>query len=644
MLSSAQSPFPALPKVGLTEPYHALLWAPRKHEAFPLIRPEEIVANLEKRVVLEVTAVARAMTNPQKSRQFSIKVLDTSGAEHRLTLFGVLRISPWNDVQPGHRIFVRVKPVLFRDQVYLNAVELVDPSWVNRIVPFYAGKPGVASADSVRAAVDWAISNPGAVSDACLAIRQAYTGLEERDILARARGSGSLEMLLYALHRPRSMEMASWAMAAARRIAVDNLLYIADQSTQRPLRMQTKIAVGQEEIRDLIAQLPYAPTAGARSQMEAIHSIFDALAQPYAMDAILTADVGVGKTLCYMVPAVAIQRRGGRVCVIVPNSILAEGIANEFRQAYPDAPVAKVCDLKDARAIQWEENPILIGTVRLNGIAKKRGWVPTLLVIDEQQKMSVEQREALCSPDTNVIEASATPLPQTIALVRYGNKLRIEVDKQHAQKIIHTHITSADDRRAMFNHLSEVVRSGYQAAIIYPKVSNKGAQEKSVIAAGEQWEKMYPGQVITIHGQMAADDKAAAMAEARQGEKPIIVASSIIEIGVTISRLRFLIIVNADRYGVSTLHQMRGRLVRNGGEGWCYCYLPEAVEDETMERIQLLEQTTNGFELAELDMRLRGYGDLAGEMDDQSGKSRTLFKGLQLMPEDFDAVAPSLAA
>lgn len=636
--TAERSALEQLSRVGVRASYEALLWAPRKHVDYTLVcHPDEFSNHIDQRVVVELTISAKAGPHPTKKGCIVLRAVDITGQEHRLTAFGQLRFSPWKEIPVGKTVMLSVKPTEFSGLIYLNGPELVPDQWVRRVMPVYSGKPRIVAAQTVGNAVAEALSNPYAVQDASLAIRQHFGGAEERDILERAGVRGSLAMVLDGLHRPTDLEHAQWAMRAARAIATTSVRFAAERAGERPLRVETSIRISDDEIDRLLAALPFEPTRGDGSQESAIRAICRSLGQPYAMDALLTADVGVGKTLCYSIPAVAVQRAGGRVAILVPNTLLAEQIAGEFQSLFPDCPIALVTDGARKVAIEWDQNPVLIGTTRLFSVASKARWHPSFLIIDEQQKLSVEQRSALCTQDTNVLEASATPIPNTVAMLRYGGKERIEVKKRHARQDIRTHIVGPEHRGKMFDMLKRVVAAGHQVAVIYPRVAASSDRDAaSVIAAGESFERLCPGQVITLHGKMSSEEKLEAMAQAKSGAKGIIVGSSIIEIGITIANLRMLIVVEADRYGVSTLHQFRGRLARHGGWGAFFAYLPNPVDEETFARVALLAQSSNGFELAELDLRQRGFGDLSNDSRDTSGRSRTLFRGIDLMPDDFD--------
>lgn len=633
-----------LQRLGLRKRYEMLLWVPRKYQNYTnVVEAAQLREYIDRRVVLRVLVAGKPVSSERG--RFTVPVQDVEGNLYRLLQFGMIRFSPWVDLNVGDVVYLRCEVKEFNDRIHLFKAELVDAQHVGKICPVYSGKPGVVAAAAVGESIREAITDGHAIEDAVTAIRQAFGGESDQSVLARAGTSGTLRLLLMALHNPTTRAMAEWGSRTAKALGVAYLYYHATRTVERPLRVQSVLRITREEIAALVAQLPFAPTSGPRSQLEAIEGIRAELEAPYAMDAVLTADVGVGKTLIYMLPAIAARERGAKVCVLVPNTILGEQICSEFQALYPKMPVALVSEAS-AKQVDLSTNPIVIATVKIFNLAKKANWVPNLLVIDEQQKLSAEQRSRLCGPDTNVLQATATPTPRTLALIEHGGRTRFEVDKQHAAKIIKTIIARSGDRERMFAALAEVVKAGGQAAVIYPRVKSSGERDaKSVLAAAERFERIAPGRIAVIHGKLSAVEKVEAMRQAKAGEKSIIVASSIIEIGVTIANLRLLIVVEADRYGTSTLHQMRGRLVRNGGEGVFYAYLPEdEVEDETMQRIELLSRTNNGFELAELDMAQRGFGDLSGEDADESGKSRTLFRGLMLMPDDLTRAEAACAA
>lgn len=634
---SAADPLAALKKVGITRPYEALLWLPKRHEDYSLVADGFSYGNVEgRKVCIKLTATSKP--NVTEKGRFTIFASDSAGGSHKLLQFGIVRFSPWAGVFPGTEFWVRAKVVSANGYLYLNSVEWVDAAVVGTVKPVYAGRTGVLAAAVMTAAAAEAVADEQNIVDAALAIREAFGGMPEGEILALSKCRAPLADMLREIHAPTNPRWAEAALAAAKRIAVAYIRWSANKAGERPMAMKSIIRIGGSLMRSLVAKLPFPLTEGEGSQADAVREVIRLLAEPYPMDALLSADVGVGKTACYGLAAVAAAHLGHKVAVLIPNTVLVTQVVSELRAAFPDYPIAQVTE-GVTELPDWSNNPILVGTTKLFKVAERIKWVPDLLVIDEQQKMDESQRNRLRAAHTNVLEATATPIPKATAMLFYGGKQLVQIRKQHAKKAISTNILTAEHRRDMYQRIKGRVASGEQVVIVYPRVSASAADDtKSVIAAQAMWERQFPGKVAMLHGQMSADEKVSTFERVRNGEVPILVTSSIIEVGVTIPNLRFLMVVHAERYGVFTLHQFRGRLARHGGEGECLLYLPEEVDEDSMERLRLLEQTTDGFELAELNMHARGCGDLADSEGPQSGKTATLFHALQLMPRDLEAV------
>lgn len=638
-----ESTMSRLAKAGVHAPHEMLLWMPRRHLDYTRVVPSERWGlHIGEKVCVDL-AILKA---PRKDGSHTRFIVDAKEGNsiHRMMVFGALRWSPWKNVNVGDTVRVYAKITEFNGVPQLSSPELVEYRHWGKVVPVYRGISGRVSADSVAGAVHEAIAAPYSFNDAILSIRQGFDGMPEEEIMRRVGTDGTLEAVLRAIHTPVTSAEATWGIKTARRIAVAHVQYQAEKSAARPFRASSVIRVDDALVNGLVRALPFQLTTGKNSQESAIRAIFHSLAEPYPMDVLLSADVGVGKTVLYMVPAVAAQALGKKVGILIPNSLLVEQVSNEFAQIYPYVPVVAVTEGTKAKDIDWDMNPILVGTTGVFAIAKAAGWIPDFLVTDEQQKTSLKQRDQLRGPNTNFLECTATALPRTVALITHGGKELLQVGVRHAKQTIHTQVVDASHKQGMMGKVKEVVAAGGQVALIYPRVFGKEEGDKhSVEEAGANWERIYPGQVAILHGKMSSDEKKRVMASVKSGEKRILIASSIIEIGVTISDLKLLIVIHAERYGVSTLHQMRGRLVRHGGEGWCFLYAPDEVDEETMERLQLLEKTNDGFRLAEMDMELRGFGDLSSESEDQSGASFTLFRDLRLMPGDFRETPGSVA-
>jgi ATP-dependent DNA helicase RecG len=241
---------------------------------------------------------------------------------------------------------------------------------------------------------------------------------------------------------------------------------------------------------------------------------------------------------------------------------------------------------------------------------------------------------------TNLIEATATCIPRTAALVTHGGMSVSILRTCPVVKKIHTKIVYEKEKTKLFNHVTDTLKAGYQIAFIYPRVDSKDPR-LSVEQAFELWNNMFPGLVVKLHGKMTENEKNHVIEGMKSGQYQLLISSTVIEIGLTLEKLKAVVVIDASRYGVSTLHQIRGRVARHGGAGGFYMYMPLAVKDNTIERLTLLEKHADGFALAEHDMEQRGFGDLGEDSEDQKGLAITLFKGIKIRPSDLAAFSES---
>jgi ATP-dependent DNA helicase RecG len=256
----------------------------------------------------------------------------------------------------------------------------------------------------------------------------------------------------------------------------------------------------------------------------------------------------------------------------------------------------------------------------------------SLVVIDEQHKFSVDQRHALVGAETHLIEASATPIPRSLAIALFGGWQEARIGGQPVDKLIHSYLLSESDGRGQSSRLLlDAIRAGKKAIVLYPSVTGS---DKSVTEAAARLEGVLAGKVTALHGRLSSKDKEQAFALFRTGERPVLVASTAVEVGVDVPDVACLVVCEAQRFGVSQLHQIRGRLVRNGGLGHFIMLVPDKrPKKDTMERLEAVRDVSDGFDLAERDLELRGFGDVLGEA--QTGASLTLFRLTRLGPGDF---------
>lgn len=646
------NPLSKLKSIGIRQAKHLPLFIPRAYDDYtvlhesitPDLKVEGTIVNFFCTVVQPAKMVKDKYNDTKDATppRFTMELMGADGRKVTAISFGKLfGGNPMAEVAIGQKILMKAKVGIWNNDVQLNIIELVPAARAGKIVPVYPSKKGVASGVVLQELIQKAIGDEKTLDGAVNDIRHAFNGLKEEDIIENAGAPfTSVRALLQALHDPYSMDEAEAAIDAARRISICEILWRAQRSSMRQPCLSSSMAMVQAS--DLIERLPYIPTDG---QFRAITEIMDDIGSPYPMQRLLSGDVGSGKTVSYAVPAMATWLKGGRVAIMIPNQLLMTQVANEIKAFFPEVDIKIVCSGADLKKIDLSTNPMLIGTTSLVDFILKQKtsedmvpWRPDLLIVDEQQKLSREQRESIMDRGTNYLECTATCLPRTAALVSHGGMKVSIINEFPVEKHIRTHLATQADRGAMFKRLQDALASGQQAAIIYPKVEGTTEKDatKSVEMAYQEWNGRYPGRVAMLHGKMKDQDKLDVMARMKSGDFSLLISSTVVEIGVTIPALRFLAVVHSERYGTSTLHQLRGRVARNGGEGDFYMYVPEEVGDESMERLKLLVKYNDGFVLAEKDMEMRGFGDVSGDGDDQAGMSASgAFLNMKITPTDM---------
>jgi ATP-dependent DNA helicase RecG len=290
---------------------------------------------------------------------------------------------------------------------------------------------------------------------------------------------------------------------------------------------------------------------------------------------------------------------------------------------------------------------LLIGTTAL--LFRKTGAFD-LVVVDEEQKFSVQQREQLLGYDGHHLTSSATCIPRSQALARFGAISVSELRENHTPKNIETRLWTAQDRATLQGELRAYLRGGGQLLIVYPMKDDStdgdvatgeaasAGTKWSVANAATHWEALYPGRVRALTGEDTDDTKTAVMADMRENRAQILLATSLVETGVNLPGLRRVMIVMPDRFGLTQLHQLRGRAARLGGEGECDLYAPTPLSPKALERITRFLTCRTGFEVAELDLQLRGCGDLGRGSLKQSGADDTFVYGTALTVDLLESV------
>jgi ATP-dependent DNA helicase RecG len=524
---------------------------------------------------------------------------------------------PWvaDNVSPGDRIMVSGKVREYRG-MELNVAEYekldadAEPESFGAIIPVYPARGSLTQRlirKVVRNAVDTLADRtldpvPSTILDRC--------------------GMPTLARAIRAIHFPETAG-ASWA--ARRRFAFEELLTMEVGLALRYAdgRRRTGPVIKAKGALRSRVELPFDLTA---AQRRVLAEIDKDLAAPFPMQRLLQGDVGSGKTVVAFLAMLSAVDAEYQAVIMAPTGLLAEqhwrtindlaagvGVRCELLTGATPAKVAE----RIVDELTTGELTMVVGThslIQERVLFKRLG----LAVIDEQHRFGVVQRGSLGEKGErpNVLVMTATPIPRTLALGLYGDLDISVLDEMPPGRGKVTTIWLSDDRleRAYATVLDELAQ-GRQAYVVYPLVEE--TEKRELKAATEMFENLAGGpfadfSVALVHGRMSNDEKERVMRRFRDGTVDVIVATTIIEVGIDVPNATVMLVEHADRYGLAQLHQLRGRVGRGGFGARCVLVSPEEVTEVARERLETMVATTDGFLIAEKDLDLRGPGDLLG--------------------------------
>ena len=429
------------------------------------------------------------------------------------------------------------------------------------------------------------------------------------------------------VHNPTSFELLK---SCSERIAIEE--YFALISAFKFIkggREQVRINKYNTSAKDLLAfiktRFPFEFTNG---QKGAVNEIFADMTGAKVMNRLMQGDVGSGKTAVSMCALFIAVNSGYQAVMLAPTEVLARQNYNAVKKAFPDYNVGLITGSMTAKekremklAIQQGWLNIVVGTHALlqDDVEFKK---LALCVCDEQQRFGVAQRSSLLSKGiaTDVLVMSATPIPRTLSLIFYGDlDITTISDKPKERVQIQTNIVPTSKYNDMLNFILKEIKSGKQAYFVAPKID--GDEEGEVISVTELFEelteKMKGARVGLLHGKMKDKDKNAVMQDFKDKKIDLLVSTTVIEVGVDVPNASVMVIYNAERFGLSQLHQLRGRVGRSDIKSYCFL-MTKATQGVAIERLNVIKNNSDGFKISEYDYKLRGSGDFMG--DRQSGK------------------------
>ena len=441
------------------------------------------------------------------------------------------------------------------------------------------------------------------------------------DGLRRSAHTLTLREAFLAVHRP---SVAGGWEAGRRRLALDELFdlqlvvtrarHLAKSAPKGPV-----FAIRRELTSALKASLPFELTA---EQKRAIREITGDMTSDRRMHRLLMGDVGTGKTVVGLFAMLLAAENGYQAVFMAPTELLAEQHARTLTNLLSPLAIAPALLVGRLSASEKETvraqlasgaARIVVGTHAL--IQDRTAFHRLgLVVIDEQHRFGVEQRAALIekgdAPD--VLLLSATPIPRSLALTLYGD-LDISVLRQKPlrQSAVKTGVRAEADREAVYRFVREQCTAGRQAYVVYPVIdeSERVDLKAATTMAEELTRRLAPLQVALVHGRLKAEERDQAMRRFRDGAVHVLVATTVIEVGIDVPNATVMVIEHPERFGLAQLHQLRGRVGRGAEESHCVLLTDDA---SARGRLRRFARTTDGFRIAELDLRERGMGELAG--------------------------------
>ncbi len=610
-----------LAKLGLHTLGDMLFFFPRRYDDYSQLKP---IHKLWYGDVVTVVGTIQSVTS-RKIRSGKMNIVEVIIEDGT----GGLRLSwfnqPWleNRLKKGASIAVSGKV-----EQYLGRLVISNPEWdpveveslhTNRIVPVYSLTSQLTQ-NKIRKIIQQVVSYWAPK----LTDHMPDTILERADLV-------DLGTALLQAHFPDTQEHLK---LARERLAFDEIFFL-QMGVYSQKRDWQKTSARLYEVSDdwlnfWLKALPFKLT-GAQNQ--AVADIRSDLRSGIPMNRLLQGDVGSGKTVVAAVATAIINKAGAQAAIMAPTSILAEQHYRNFstmctaleengdclksdqiRLLISDTSEKEKQEIRDLLANGYIK--LLIGT---HALLEDPVFFKDLqlAVIDEQHRFGVEQRAILRSKGSNphLLVMTATPIPRSLALTVYGDLDISLMDELPPGRIeINTHVLFARERERAYSMIRSQVETGHQAFIIYPLVEE--SEKSDLRAATEEYERLqkdvFPKLKLgLLHGRLRPEEKDAVMLQFRKGEYQILIATTVVEVGVDIPNATVMLIEAANHFGLAQLHQLRGRVGRGDAQSFCLL-IPDNDDAAENERLAAMTQTNNGFILAEIDLKLRGPGDFLG--------------------------------
>lgn len=560
--------------------------------------------------------------------RFSVLVADESGMMEMVFFKGIKYL--WQKLQPGKAFIFFGKPSLYNGRFNMVHPEIDEPG--GGAAQISASMTGIyPSTEKLRNAGVTAKVMGRIMASALEAGLPSVTETLP-DYVMREKGLVPLNYALRNIHFPQDQN----ALAKAEyRLKFEELFFLQlSLLRQKYVRSRNEKGIPMPNVGEAFnkcyASLPYSLTG---AQKRVIREIREDMRSGRQMNRLLQGDVGSGKTMVAVLSALIAYGNGYQSCIMAPTEVLARqhytNIIKYLRGTGVEVAVltgtTKARERKEIlERLASGQAGIIVGTHALiedNVVFRNLG----LAIIDEQHRFGVEQRSRLWAKSTippHILVMTATPIPRTLAMTLYGDLDVSVIDEMPPGRIpVKTLQIVERQRLELYRFIKDQIAAGRQAFIVYPMIfENEKVDYRNVETGYEEIVQAFPFppyKVAIVHGQQSDEDKKFNMDAFVAGRANILVSTTVIEVGVDVPNANVMVIESPERFGLSQLHQLRGRVGRGGGASWCVLVRGNKLSEESRKRLDLLCSTEDGFVLAEEDMKMRGPGDMEGTQ--QSG-------------------------
>jgi ATP-dependent DNA helicase RecG len=634
-----------LEKLGLRSRFDFVLHLPLRYEdETALTDPQQAPAG---RPVQVEAKVLRAEVAYRPRRQL---IVHAEGLVLRFFNFWGSQLKQFQRAAETRRLvraFGEVRPGFFGSEMAHPRYQFVDPGapLPDSLTPIYPTTAGVSQKE-IRAAVLRALDE-GPIGDTLPAALRARYDLED------------FAQCVEVLHRPLPgtdiESIADHSHPAWRRMIFDELLaqQLSMRFAYRKRRASSapKLAAGGKFMKAFLGRLPFELTA---AQTRAMNDVLGDMREPHPMQRLLQGDVGSGKTVIAGMACLAAADGGYQAAVMAPTEILAEQHWRKFSEwfaplgvplAWLHGGLAQAEKRSALRRLKSGECAIVVGTHAL--VQKSVEFARLgLAVIDEQHRFGVQQRVMLRRKAEDAVPhqlmMSATPIPRTLSMTHYADLDVSVIDEMPpGRKPVLTRVFSAARRGEVVERIRDACADGQQAYWVCPVIeeSKDGDVQTAIDTHARLQAELKKLRVGLLHGRMDTAAKAAAIEEFRAARTHLLVCTTVIEVGVDVPNASLMVIESAERFGLAQLHQLRGRVGRGARDSVCVLLYGEPLQGNARARLRIILKSSDGFEIAQRDLELRGPGEVVGER--QSGSPLFRFADLT---RDIELVRSALEA